>query len=54
LKGRLFFDYKEALVAIQKAGLYDEIGQENICHNIDASLERALRLLVEGAAVRGV
>ena len=37
--------HAQPLMAIQKDGLYDEIGEENICHNIDASLQRAAELL---------
>ena len=29
----------------QKAGLYEEIGEENFCHNIDNALERAKQIV---------
>lgn len=42
--------HAQPLVAVQKAGLYDEIGKENFCHNIDAALERADQILMKNAA----
>ncbi len=46
--------HAQPLIALQKAGLYDEIGQDNICHNIDAALARASALRSEGAADHAV
>jgi len=42
--------HAQPLMAIQKDGLYDEIGEDNICHNIDASLQRAAELLSQPGA----
>jgi len=37
--------HAQPLAALQNAGLLDEIGEENICSNLDQALERAERIL---------
>jgi SulP family sulfate permease len=37
--------HAQPLVALQKCGLWDEIGEENMFENIDGALNRARRLL---------
>ncbi|MBE6998743.1 MAG: STAS domain-containing protein [Ruminococcaceae bacterium] len=39
--------HAEPLVRLQKAGLYDAIGEENFCHHIDEALARAEAILAE-------
>ena len=39
--------HAQPLVAVQKAGIYDELGEENFCHNIDAALLRAEQILAQ-------
>ena len=41
--------HAEPLVRLQKAGLYDAIGEENFCHHIDEALARAEAILAEEA-----
>jgi SulP family sulfate permease len=37
---------EQPMKVFQKSGMYDEIGAENFCENIDAALERA-RVITE-------
>ncbi len=40
---------EKARKAMKNEGLYDEIGEENICENIEASLERARKVLADNS-----